>query len=52
LFSDRTVPELVTRPLTFYLHVFNMAITCYVIPAVIRYCILCEHGFQQRRYWL
>jgi len=29
--------------MTFY--VFNLAITCYVIPDVMRYCIVCKDGF-------
>jgi len=33
--------------MTFYL--FNLEITCYVIPDVIRYYIVCKHGFQRRR---
>jgi len=32
-------------------YVFNVAITCYVIPDVkgLRWCIVCKHGFQRRR---
>jgi len=31
--------------MTFY--VFNLAVTCYVIPdiTVMHYCIACKHGF-------
>jgi len=29
--------------------VLNLQITCYVMPDVIRYCIVCKHGFQRRR---
>jgi len=29
--------------------VFNLAITCYVIPDIIRYWIICKRGFQRRR---
>jgi len=33
--------------MTFY--IFNLSITCYVIPDVIHYCTVCKHGFQQRK---
>jgi len=32
---------------TFYL--LNFAITCYVIPDVIRYCVVCKRVFQRQR---
>jgi len=28
--------------MTFYIPVLNLAIACYVIPDVIRYCIVCK----------
>jgi len=30
-------------------YLFNLAITCYIIPDIICCCIVCKHGFQRRR---